>query len=323
MTTNPSGNFALRRTPRQRGGALLAVLWLSAALAAVAVSIAGRVKGETERTSTAIDEVRSYYLATGSIERTILRMQWGGSWFTPNQPAIDYDFPNGTVHVAIVPEAAKLNINQAPPEQLFRLLSALTHDEARAQELTQSITDWRSPLGGRGGTLDGYYLNLNPSFLPRHASLEEIEELLAVKGMTPDLFYGTYTRDPSVTPPQLIQRGGLRDCVSIYGAVGTYDVNGVAPALLESVGMSPDTVAAIVATRPFRTAAQYSAFAQSSGAAGRLRFGGNSIFTIRATARLRLPNGALSDYRRTVASVIKLQPQKDPSYVVLRWYDRG
>lgn len=308
---------------KQRGGALLAVLWLSAALAAVAFSIAGTVKGETERTATAVDDVRTYYLATGAIARTILRMQWGTPWFTPNQPVIDYDFPTGQVHVQIIPEAAKLDINQAPPDQLFRLLSALTHNEGRAQELTQTIVDWRSPAGKVSGTFDSYYLGLTPSFLPRHASLEEIEELLAVKGMTPDVFYGTYIRDTSVSPPQLVERGGLRDCISIFGAVGVYDVNGVAPALMESVGVSPQAVQSVLANRPFLSAAQYGAFSQGGAGFPKLRFGGNSIFTIRATARLRLPDGKLSDLRRTAASVIKLQPQKDPAYVVLRWYDRG
>ena len=44
--------------------------------------------------------------------------------------------------------------------------------------------------------------------------------------------------------------------------------------------------------------------------ADRLRVEGNSIVTMRATARLRLPNGALSDLKRTVAAQIKyLQPQ--------------
>ncbi|MDQ6678861.1 MAG: hypothetical protein M3Z09_16375, partial [Acidobacteriota bacterium] len=85
----------------------------------------------------------------------------------------------------------------------------------------------------------------------------------------------------------------------------------------------PDAIQAILSQRPFRTAAQYQAFAAGNPGLTRLRFGGNSIFTIRATARLRLPDGKLNDLRRTVAATIKLQPAKEPNYVVLRWYDRG
>ena len=83
-------------------------------------------------------------------------------------------------------------------------------------------------------------------------------------------------------------------------------------------------IAALVANRPFRTAAEYNALMQGNPAGSKLRFGGNSIFTIRASARLRIPGTEkLNDMRRAAACVIKLQPAKDPPYIVLRWYDRG
>ena len=64
------------RLPLARGSALLAVLWLSAALAAIAFSLSSTVRGETERTSTAVDGLRSYYLASGAIERASLELLW-------------------------------------------------------------------------------------------------------------------------------------------------------------------------------------------------------------------------------------------------------
>jgi len=57
---------------------------------------------------------------------------------------------------------------------------------------------------------------------------------------------------------------------------------------------------------------------------GRFRVGGNSIYTIRATARLRLPNGAPSEVVRTASAVVKaLDPLLyAPNTVhVLRFYD--
>jgi len=48
----------------RRGSALLAVLWLSAALGAIAFSLAATVRGEIEHTSTTLDGTRAYYLAT-------------------------------------------------------------------------------------------------------------------------------------------------------------------------------------------------------------------------------------------------------------------
>jgi type II secretory pathway component PulK len=66
------------RVPRaRRGSALLAVLWLSAALAAIGFSLATTIHGETERTSTALDGLRSYYLAAAGIDRAAVEALWG------------------------------------------------------------------------------------------------------------------------------------------------------------------------------------------------------------------------------------------------------
>ena len=109
--------------PFSRGSALLAVLWLSAALAAIAFSLSSTVRGETERTSTAVDGLRSYYLASGAIERASLELLW--TITNPTQrkiprgsAAVDYSFPSGVAHVEIVPEAAKLDVNKVLPEEL-------------------------------------------------------------------------------------------------------------------------------------------------------------------------------------------------------------
>jgi type II secretory pathway component PulK len=64
-----------KRFHHQRGSALLAVLWLAAALSAIAFSVANTVRAETERTSTQVDALRSYYLAVGAIDRAILWVQ--------------------------------------------------------------------------------------------------------------------------------------------------------------------------------------------------------------------------------------------------------
>ena len=61
---------------RRSGSALLMVLWLSAALAAIGFSLASTVRGEAERTSTALDGVRSYYLAIGGILRCQVELLW-------------------------------------------------------------------------------------------------------------------------------------------------------------------------------------------------------------------------------------------------------
>src|SRR5271165_3271202 len=107
----------------ETGSALIAVMWLSLALSAIAFSLATTVQGETERTSTAIDGIRSYYLAAGAIERAILYMQWGIRYYSPATPVLRLPFPTGEVEVEVIPETAKYNLNRATASDLIRLLS--------------------------------------------------------------------------------------------------------------------------------------------------------------------------------------------------------
>ncbi len=316
---------------RARGSALLTVLWLSAALAAIAFSLSSTVRAEIDRASTEVDGLRCYYLASAAVQRCALELLWSvqspSNRLIPQGSAwMDYTFPSGIAHVEIIPEASKLDVNRAPVEDLYQLLIALGIDPARSQEIAAAIDDWRRP--SQGSIFDSYYMSLTPSFRAPHASLQEIEELLSVKGVTPDIFYGTYVPAPEGAPgsgPRLVPRGGLIDCLSVYGAHDRVDANTAPPAVLAAVGLSPEAIAALVERRtmqPF-TQDQLMGFLQSIGApANRLRVEGNSIVTFRATARLTLANGQLSDLKRTVAAQMKyLDLGSGPTIHTLRWYD--
>ena len=314
----------------RRGSALLAVLWVSAALAAIGFSLASTVREETDRTSTSVDGLRAYYLAAGSIYRAAWELLWSlqnsaKPLIPPYATHADYTFPTGQVHVDFIPETAKLNINITPPEELYRLCVALGIDAARAREIALAIVDWRAPRG-EGPSFDEFYATLTPSFRPPHASFQEIEELLLVKGVTPDIFYGTYV--PAAEPGaarNLLPRQGLADCLSVYGSRGAVDVNTAAPAVLAAIGIPPDVINVLVERRratPF-TPQALAEFVAAYGVNGaRLRVGRITMLTIRATARMRAADGTLSDLRRSVAAQVKYAstPYAAPMQI-LRWYD--
>jgi len=321
----------------------LAVLWLSAALAAIGFSLSITVRGETERTATALDGLRSYYLAASGIEKAAMELLWssqGHEMIPKGSTFVNYDFPSGPVHVEIIPETAKLDLNKAPVEELVQLLAALGVGPGRADEIAAAIDDWRRP-GGNGRGFDAFYQAQIPSFQSPHASFEEIEELLLVKGVTPDLFYGTYVPAtggmalgfPGEPAGRLVRRSGLVDCVTVYGSGGRVDANTADPAVLAAIGMNPAAIQSIVAQRqvaPFDNGNLGGAL-QAAGAGGdRLRVEGNTMVTFRATARLRLANGQLSDLRRTVGAQVKYVSQGAKEtvgfpgggfYHILRWYD--
>jgi len=308
-------------------------MWLSAALAAIGFSLAGTVRGETERTSTGLDSLRSYYLACGAVERASLELLW--FVLSPDLPRLvpkgstvmNYTFDSGVARVEFLPEAGKLDVNKVPVDQLNRLLVALGTDPQRAGEIAMNIAAWRQTGPGNGGLA----VAIDPvasSFQTPHASFQGIEEMLAVKGVTPEIFYGTYVPAPDYAPagaPRLLARPGLVDCLSVFGSSEAVDVNTAQPAVLAAIGLPPDAIALILDRRrvkPFTLDEINSVLGATGIPTGRLRVEGNSIVTIRATARLRLPDGQLSDLKRTVAAMVKyMPPGYDSRMHILRWYD--
>lgn len=304
---------------RERGGALLLVLWLSAALGAIALSVATTVRGEVDHASTVSDGLRAHYLATGALDRAVQWILWGPEmvndagvpkYWNPRRPRMEMTFPSGNAIVELIPESAKLNVNLATPQDLLAVVTAVVGDAGRAREITDGILDWRQ--GGPGSPFDSFYLGLGPTFRARHASLEEIEELMSVRGVTPELFYGNFVAGPQ---GELYARGGLRDCLSVWGSTTTFDVNGASPALLEAMGLSAAEAQLIVNRRvakPFETMTEV----QELGVRiGRLRVGqtvgapagrnAGPMWTMRATARLRRPDGTYSDVIRSASATVK------------------
>lgn len=318
----------------ERGGALLAVLWLSAALSAIAFAVATTVRTETQRTSSHVDGLRAHYLAQGSVDRALLWILWGmnGNYSYPNgapryyrppMPYIRYDYPAGRAVVEVIPESSRINVNTARPEDILRTLLAVGADEGTATQVTQNIIAWRS--SGNGNTPSPQqFLSRNPTFQPRNASFQETEELLLVKGITPELFYGHFERTPE---GRLFPRGGLRECLTVYGPGTAVDVNTASPEMLAALGLPTDKVSQLIARRvvaPFRTMDEVNAIVGGHPATGRMKIGGGVIWTVRATARLKLPNGQLSDIARTVAATVTFHPaynQEDPPYRIMRWRD--
>ena len=140
--------------------------------------------------------------------------------------------------------------------------------------------------------------------------------------MTAELYYGNSLDS---------RRSGLRDCLSIYGSAGAVDINTAQKATLQAIGLAAadaDTIVGSRARHPILDYKELGEIAQSLGTAGiRLMIGGQTMFTLRATARLRQPDGKLSDLRRTVGALVKFyssgnKQNKPAGFEVVRWFDR-
>lgn len=311
---------------RGRGAALLMVLWLSAALAAIAFSVALRVRTELDRSAGGAEGLRAYYLACGAVERALNHIFYGPwardaagrpLWWDPPDPRMVLRFPEGVAVVEVLPESSRFNINYITRPELMRLLAVLGVEPERAQMITAGVMHWR---GSEISDLDMLYLSGRPSFRAPRASFEQMEELMSVAGVTPSLYYGGYARLPG---GGVVRRPGLRDCLSTYSKGTGFDINTVQPAVMMAVGVSAPAAEAIVALRRQGPIRDLQAVAPLLGpAAARFRVMGDNIYTLRAVARPWRPDGRLSDVRRAVAMTVQMQSTVSPTgHRILAWRD--
>jgi type II secretory pathway component PulK len=133
----------------------------------------------------------------------------------------DYENP-GEYVFDVSDEAAKLNLNTATAEMLARLPNMTA-------ELAAAIVDWRdadSDISPDGGAEDDYYLALDNPYHCKNGPFETVEELLMVKGITPDLVYGTAQSSAGDAFGQNAR--GLIDYVTVYSAEPNRDAAGEA-----------------------------------------------------------------------------------------------
>jgi type II secretory pathway component PulK len=300
---------------RERGGALLAVLWLTTALSAIVFTLAWTVRSELERAGTAMDGARAHFLAEGAIERFLLHLSWiqgaGPAGdprvaFRPGQRRLRWDFPSGVVDLEITGENGKLDINGTPPPVLARLFLALGIDEGRALQMAGGIAAMRQNAAPTNLSLGSSFSTAWPSFL-------QMEDLLKVPGMTPDVYYGWWERDRE---NRLVERGGVSRHLSLLGS-NMINVNYASPAVLRAVGVPEGRILELL---QMRDAGVIENFSQQGGAeaAGSIMLGagGSNAYTVRATAQLKDRS-----VRRTVTALIRFGRNKtEPRLNVVRWY---
>jgi general secretion pathway protein K len=325
----------MNRSNNRRGGALLAVMWFAAALTAIAFALSIGVRADFDRASVQADSLRAYYLAHGAVEATIRRIARSPRapvegqdppLFVVGQRFMHYRFEGGEVEVEIVAEGGKLDVNRASAEGLSRLMAASGVDPGLAVQLAVGIVAYREQLRA-GEVLYGVpvdqaleefgNLEADPSFRPARASIQELEELLSIPGMTPDLLYGSYQETNSGT---LVRRIGLVESLTTRGAAAV-DVAYAPPVLLTAAGFPQGLIEQLVEIRRLRPlTAEDPGMADLIQRGGEIPLGlgrGGSAYTLRATAEL---NGARA--RHTVAALVQadVSDSVDPLRIV-RWYD--
>ncbi|HEX9786555.1 MAG TPA: hypothetical protein VGB09_00955, partial [Candidatus Binatia bacterium] len=186
-----------------RGVALIVVLWIFIFLFVVAFEFSTAAREEASGAHRFSDETQGYYLAVAGFERGMydfLRQPTGGGAIQQGQPKTDLfdgewreeNFGAGAFRVRLVDEGGKININRISEESLRRVFTHLGIDAARRDILVDSIMDWRDPddLHRANGAENDHYASLSPAYTTKNGPLDSVAELLWIRGVTRELFFG-------------------------------------------------------------------------------------------------------------------------------------
>jgi general secretion pathway protein K len=253
-----------------RGVALIMVLWVITVLSVIALEFSYAMRTEVKITRNYQDDLRLYAMAQGGVERAVAELVYKqdpkvqeyrkrlsaeeGSaekreWVTDGRE-YPLAYEKGACRVRVTGEAGKLNINLVSETTLRKIISNLGLEGEPRDVVVDSILDWLDPddLHRMNGAENDYYQNLPEPYNCKNGNLDSIEELLLIRGVTPELFYGKKGA-PSVEEdaPEPV---GLKDIFTIYSNEQKIDINSATLTVLRVIlGVSPPTARMLIKAR--------------------------------------------------------------------------
>jgi len=178
---------------KPRAMALVAVLWLLVLLTVLVTVLAKSVRLDSYVSRSTTEQVRGRWAMRAGLEKALALLNEDTQasdtltdlWCENDADCNDIVLDGCILSIRIIDEAGKLSINTVTKKQLMQL-PMMTEDVAAA------IIDWRDkdekpePDGAEGG----YYLNLSPGYHIRNGPFQTVRELLMVKNVSRDLFFG-------------------------------------------------------------------------------------------------------------------------------------
>jgi general secretion pathway protein K len=237
----------------ERGIALLIVMWALVALMVIVLSFSYVTKAEMQAAIAFKEGMEEKFIAEAGVEmaaREIMyrKLNLGKPidegrgeeiWNTDGEPN-NFRLGSGSGLVRLIDESGKIDINKAPDIILRGLLMNLGVKEEDALVIVDSIQDWRDAddFTRLHGAENDYYGSLPVPYKAKNSDFESIEELLLVKGVTAELFYGKGDKP------------GLADFVTVYSESGKIKISSAPKEVLMALpGMTPELAAAIIEFR--------------------------------------------------------------------------
>ncbi|MEY3545915.1 MAG: hypothetical protein RLZZ313_276 [Verrucomicrobiota bacterium] len=217
-------NFVQTQTSpknRQRGVALLMVMLLIFAMAVIVTAFAYTMKVEGRLATRTQSESEMEWMGRSGIEmakwvlslsRQIpgeqtydgLNQFWAGGVGPTNiadnpfegVSLTDVALGDGTISIEIVDAERYININSIAtrnPQLLELILQLCGAGGSDSADVSSAIRDWIDPNDDSamgGGAESDFYRTLNPPYVAKNGPIDDMSELLKIRGITPQLYWG-------------------------------------------------------------------------------------------------------------------------------------
>jgi general secretion pathway protein K len=259
----------------QSGIALMIVLWVLVLLMALATEFAFSMKMEVNTTRNYKEDAESYYLAKAGLNLALAELLKDASfhsihdehgWISGNRAKTpstdagkaptegeevqefdivnrtDIELGNGTITYTIKDENGKISINSTNKIILNKLLAYSGVKEKLDQDIiSDSILDWIDSNKNHriNGAEDDYYRTQHPPYLAKNGKFETLSELLKVRGVTEEIFYGSQEEDGEYK--------GIAQFLTVY-KFASINPNTASEEMLNIIH-SPEQVAEIIKNR--------------------------------------------------------------------------
>jgi general secretion pathway protein K len=204
-------------TRNERGVALILVLLMVSVIVVLTLQLNISSRSQVHEAANLGDGIRVLYIAKSGLfagmgllsedrgDADTLNEAWSQTEALSEQSKTYFD--GGYVDLVIEDESGKININKlvdgkgfnnAMKGVLTRLLSQpqFKLQDREVEDLLNAVKDWidaDTEVTGNGAE-NAYYQGLGKSYTVRNGPMESIDELLMVRGVTRELYYGTPER---------------------------------------------------------------------------------------------------------------------------------
>ena len=326
---------------------MVMVLWIITILSVVVLEFSFSMRTEVNITRNYQEQLKLYAAAEGSLQRALAELilkqdprfqqlkknvKEGEAppeykeWVTDGR---EYPVPFEGVEgaVRVMGEAGKVNINRVSDGMLRKIMTNLGLEAEGRDVVVDSILDWRDPNDfiRVNGAENEYYQSLKEPYDCKNGDFDSVEELMLVRGITPELFYGQKAKGKEGEEAKE-KPVGLKDIFSLYALGEQIDINSASlPVLRVVLNLPLEVCRQVIRAREEKGFENFPDLLQRvpelSPFSGEVQksvlFGGvNPYYTIEARGRSK-EGGAV----RGIRAVVKIDSRDKDGYRIIRWLD--